>query len=483
MSARRPNLLFVVLDTVRADNLSLYGYERETTPFLDRFAGRSITYEHAYAPAPWTTPSHASMFTGTSTNAHQTCRENERITPDLPVLAELLSEAGYETVGFSNNAHVSPDFEFDRGFDTFVFNGESYNEPFDGGVSVSRIRSYKGDGPLYQQLAEALRYVRQKDGSLNRTVLNWLYRKASEAGLISNQDRGAQSTNQFVQRYLNGREDDRPFFMYLNYMEAHAPYQSPAEYQYRYVDEPLVSGWGSQGDYFAGRVSDQERKVGDLRDQYDGCIRYLDTMVEELIETVEGHSDDTLVVIASDHGEAFGEHGLYEHKAGLYDELVRVPLLVNPPGSETDVVDVPVSCRWLFSTFLEAAGAPVPEHAENVDLTEPTERPVLLESEGLPYDEPVYDSPLPRKFGSAHQGYITGDRKLVRYEHDDTKELYEITDESRDAAPDRPETVATMCEQLEETLAANERPVRSDATRSHEITPETREHLRTLGYR
>lgn len=479
----RPNILLIVLDTVRAKNLSVYGYDRDTTPFFEEFSEQSITYERAYSPAPWTTPSHASMFTGTYVAEHQTDRDNERLTPDFPTLAELLGKHGYETVGFSNNAHVSPDFEFDRGFDTFVFNGESYNEPLDGGVSVSQIRSNVEDGPFHRQAAEAVRYVRENDGSLTKTGLNWLYRKGVEAGIFSSSDRGATSTNLFVEEFLDDRSDE-PFFMFLNYMEGHAPYQAPDRYQYRYNEDPSVSDWWPQEKYFAQQADDQERKVSDLLDQYDGCIRYLDAMLEELVETLKRRDclDDTLIVVTSDHGEAFGEWGLYEHKAGVYNELTRVPLFIKTTEQRSELRDEPVSCRWLFPTLLRAGGVSVPDHAVDADLLSQDRRPVVAESEGLPYGDDVFESSLPRKFASPHQGYVDGTQKLIRYETDDV-ELYDLEDESADAAIEDDDRKAQLCERLEAILPDRNRTARSDADREVEIADETLEHLHELGYR
>jgi len=480
----RPNIVFVVLDTVRAANLSAYGYNRDTSPFLDRFAQRSIDYRHAYAPAPWTTPSHASMFTGTYVVTHQTNRDNEHLNPDLPTLAELFQEADYETIGFSNNAHVSPDFDFDRGFEEFVFNTESYNEPLDAAVTVSQVRSYTDNEPIHKQALQALQYIRENDGSISKTTLNWLYRKASETNLVSNRDRGAARTNDFVEQYLQDA-DERPFFLYLNYMEGHAPYQCPDEYQYRYVADPAVSEWGSQADYFGDQVLNQESKVSDLKNQYDGCISYLDSKIEELVDLLKTYDcfTDTLVVITSDHGEVFGEWGLYEHKAGLYDELTHVPLLVNPPEDDRQTIDDPVSVRWLFPTLLEAADIPVPNHVVSADLRKPSNEPIILESEGLPYGDNVYESSLSPKFSQPHQGCVMDGQKLIRYEWDDSVEMFDIDNESVDITSKRTDQVEWLSEAMNVRLRENRRPIRSDKDGTNKVAEETREHLRELGYR
>lgn len=484
MELDRPNILFINLDTVRAKNTSAYGYQRDTTPFLEGFSEESIKYNRAYAPAPWTTPSHASMFTGTHVTTHKTNRKNERLTPDFPTLAELLQQNGYDTVGFSNNGHVSPHFDFDRGFNNFVFNRESYSEPLDGGVSVSQIRRNTGEGPFHQQAVEALQYIRKENASLSKTFFNWLYRKASEAELISQKDRGAESTNQFVKQYL-ADEPQQPFFMYLNYMEAHAPYRSPKDYLYRYNADPLVSNWWPQTDYFSHSVEAQDQKVSDLMDQYDGCIRYLDFMIENLIDLFVEFDlfDDTIVVIVSDHGEAFGEWELYEHKAGVYDELTHVPLLINTPEDRTETRNRPVSCRWLYPTLLRRAGVEVPEHAVDTDLVDPIDEPVLIESEGLPYDEHIYESGTPRKFSSWHYGYVDEEHKFIKYDADNSAELYKVTDESEDLVAEQENVAKNLNNQLDAMLSTVTSPDRSDSNQEVEVSDEVVEHLQELGYK
>lgn len=485
MKENYQNIFLIVLDTVRAKSLSAYGYSRETTPFLDKFEDDSIKYEKAFAPAPWTTPSHASFFTGSYGVAHQTNRSKENLTPDLPTLAEILNNRGYHTIAFSNNAHVSPRFDFDRGFDYFKFNLESYNEPFDDAVTISEIRRHTGDGPFHREALNALRYAWDEEGSLPKTVFNWLYRKASEADIVSNHDRGADSTNRFVERYLkeNGEE---PFFMFLNYMEAHAPYQAPDEYQYAYTEDPQVSGWeNAQDRYFNQSVDEQERKLSDLLDQYDGCIRYLDSKMEELIEIIEdsGVLDNSIIILTSDHGEGFGEKGIYEHKIGVYDEVAHVPLWIYSPDIGDGAVKEPVSTRWILPTILRQLDIEIPPHVRSEDLLSPSTREVVIESEGLPYEYSDSEINFPARFYSPHQGYIDSDKemKMIRYQEDDFTELYHIDDELEEVQREK-EDVEELIKNLDDILERYELEHRSDLHEDHEVSEEIQAHLRDLGY-
>lgn len=484
MNMGQPNIIWIILDTVRAKNLSLHGYERETTPFLESFAENSLFYPRAYSPAPWTTPSHGGMFTGTYRVAHQTDRGNERLTPDLPSIASLLSDAGYTTVGFSNNAHVSPDFDFDRGFDRFIFNTEAYNEPLSNGVPITQVRSHVGDGPFHEQVRDAFGYITDRDESTVKTIGNWLYCKAAETGLRDRNDRGAESANEFVREFVSDIRD-QPFFMYLNYMEGHAPYQAPFEYQYKYCDSSPISNWGTQKDYFAQKVPNQEQKVRALEDQYDGCISYLDAKIAELIQILRDQKlfKDSLVVITSDHGEAFGEWGLYEHKAGLYDELTRVPLILNPPTADSGEISQPVSTRSLFLTSLLRAEADVPDHAVGVNLLDPIPDPVVLESEGLPYEDWGSEEEPLRKFTGPHEALIRDQKKYISYDVIGDSELFGIDAESPESSQSDPETCDEMSSDLDQLLNEQAKPDRTDADGTDGITAETQEQLRTLGYR
>lgn len=477
-----PNIILVVLDTVRASNVSGYGYKRNTTPFLEEFGDQSINYTHAYSPAPWTTPSHASIFTGTYPITHQTNRQREVLTPDLPTLAELLQDSGYDTIGFSNNAHISPRFNFDRGFDQFIFNTESYNEPLESAVPISELRNQVNGSSFIDTYFNAIKYVRGENKSFLKTAVNWIYRKSVEKDLMSANDRGARSTNEFVENYLKNNYDS-PFFMYLNYMEAHAPYQAPDEYQYRYVKDPITTGWeNSQADYFHNKMDNQKKRITDLYNQYDGCIQYLDTKIEELMNIFSNYSifDDSLIIITSDHGEAFGEHDVYEHKVGIYDETVHIPMWLNPPQECIETIETPVSNLWIFPTILQLADINFPKGTIQANLFDPANDPIVIEGEGFPYDS---SSQVLMKFSQPHRSYIDNSEnyKLIYYPATSETELYKIEQESEDISTNNEDRCKKYLSKLETYINEN-RKARSDAEESFEIDEKTKEHLRKLGY-
>jgi arylsulfatase A-like enzyme len=326
------NVVLIVWDTVRADDLSPYGYARETTPHLARWARRGVLYDLAIAPAPWTFPTHSTLFTGywpfeIGTQTTYTLRA------PVPTLAEYLAGRGYQTAGFVANTNCcSYESGLDRGF------------------------AYYNDYPI------TLRSL------LGRTLPgNWLLRN-----LVSRDDpyahkwdrlqsRDARGINDDFLGWLHGRRRDRPFFAFLNYFDAHAPYLPPRGWAGRFGSRPrtprdyqFLTG-ELQGSPGALRPSD----VRMARDCYDACIGYLDEQLGRLMGELEreGLLENTVVVITSDHGEAFGDHGLFGHTSSVYLDQVSVPLIVLAPGAPAGrVVPYPVSLRDVPSTVVDQLG-------------------------------------------------------------------------------------------------------------------------------
>lgn len=297
---RRPNVLLVVLDTVRAESLSLYGRERPTTPLLEaRAKAAGVVYEMALAPSPWTLPTHVTLVTGLDAREHGVGIPSP-MSGGLPSLPEELGRAGYATAAFIGNTEVLGRYSgFARGFEHFE----------------SRITSWKrvlATGLLAGSfVAEAVPAVRVIGEDLRTRFFRWL-----------------------------PQGSDRPFFALLNFYDAHERYEVPdtAFDRFRsptYADHWLqprilpvsINDWGGQA---------SPARIDVARDVYEGAIAYIDFQLEEIFRGLEarGKLDDTLVVITSDHGEQFGERGLFVHANSLYTQLLAVPLVVFPPKGE-----------------------------------------------------------------------------------------------------------------------------------------------------
>lgn len=314
--ANAPNVLVIVLDAVRAPELSAYGYERRTTPQLERLAKRSVRFERAIVTAPWSLPSHASMFSGRY--AHEmTADWDVPLDETYPTLAEVLRDRGYVTGGFVGNTfYGSPEFGLSRGFMHY----ESRKFNFTAMVATSR-------------LANALL-------RLGNRVTNGYYRPSRMNAL---------EINRRLLDWLPSRES-RPFFVFVNYFDAHEPFVPPAPYNRAFRDtEPSTR-----------RVREGTHKTAaelqGLRDAYDQSIAYVDSQLGALLDQLErrGLLSNTLVVVTSDHGEEFGEHGWVSHGNGLYLPALHVPLVISFPGHvpEGAVVEDPITLRDLPATVL-----------------------------------------------------------------------------------------------------------------------------------
>ena len=345
MSGDSPaNVLFVVLDTVRKDRLGPYGYDGGTTPGFDAFADEAAVFEQAVAPAPWTLPVHASLFTGLYPHQHGADQE----TPYLEgatTLAETLSAAGYRTACYSSNAWITPYTHLTDGFDS----QDNFFEVMPGDVF---------SGPLAKAWktmndSETLRTVADKLVSLGNVAHEYL---ASGEGADSKTPDVMASTREFVEASEAAGDD---WFAFLNLMDAHLPYHPPDEFADRFapgVDSASVCQNSKEYNSGARDIDDAEWEA--IRGLYDAEIAHIDDQLSKLFGWLKRTDrwDDTAVVICADHGELHGEHDLYGHEFALYDPLVNVPLLVKHPdldaGRRADTVEL----VDLYHTVLDTLG-------------------------------------------------------------------------------------------------------------------------------
>jgi arylsulfatase A-like enzyme len=359
-----PNVLFITLDTVRAANLSLYGYSRATTPQLERIAKTGVIFDRALSVSSWTLPSHASMFTGRYQHELST-NYTTPLDATYPTLAEFFRTHGYATAGFvANYGYCSYETGLARGFVHY----EDYPR------SVGQIAS---SSTLIRTVANNFRLRRliQNDEHLNRKS-------------------AAQLNHAFVS-WLTG-ETDRPFFVFLNYFDAHEPYLPPPPFDKKFGAGRKLGKYSPVHRHnWEPSLAHQPLSAEQVReeiDAYDGAIAYLDQQLGFLFDTLErkGLLKNTLVIITSDHGEEFGEHGIFDHGYTLYLPGLHVPLLISFPGripSESRVA-TPVSLRDLAATVVELTnmgdgtafpGNSLSRHWAKTGLDRPEEAPVLSE--------------------------------------------------------------------------------------------------------
>jgi arylsulfatase A-like enzyme len=322
--AGAPNVILLMIDTLRADHLSAYGYQANKTPHIDALAADSLRCSHAFSQASWTRPSVATIMSGLYPSSHGAIHKSDVLPDRVETVAEVLSKTGYYTVGFPNNINVTAAFGFNQGFAEFHYLAPDLffyaNEPaaqltLYNGLRLVRERFFarKIDVHNYYQPGEVV----------TAKGLEWLDTPAAKQG--------------------------GPFFMYLHYMDPHDPY--------------FVHPYNGEGYARVANPNPPADVAGKYRSLYDGEITYLDAEIGKLTDDLKkrGLYDKTVIVLTADHGEEFHEHGGWWHGTTLYDEQIHVPLVIKPAmaGGGRVIDDLCMSID-IAPTLIRAAGAAPP---------------------------------------------------------------------------------------------------------------------------
>jgi len=414
----RPNILLVLIDTIRADHMGCYGHHRPTTPHLDSLAEAGTRYARMMSGSPWTLPSMTTTFTGLTERQHR-ARLRDRtfygVDPSLPFMPLLLKEEGYRTAAFFNVIYMSEHFGFHRGFDHFDCEG---------------------------------------------LVELWNSRTAGE-------------TVDALLAWLDGREDGGPFFAALHLFDPHATYNPPSPYDTLWADPGYEgrfdSTWGVRSDMDdanSGAVAVDAAGVRNLIDLYDGEIAYTDAQLGRLLAGLRrrGLGEETLVIVMGDHGEEFADHGRFAHGHTLHAELLQVPLLLAGPGVEPGVVDTSlVGNVDVLPTVMAAAGSSAPEGSPGRNLLSP------------------YDGPPRTMFASGLGGSRQAcarrlDRKVVWHVEEDSAYAYDLAADPTEMNPLPPDSAL-----LAEAMDYWATPPRGNP-RAVPWTNAVEDQLRDLGY-
>jgi arylsulfatase A-like enzyme len=317
----RPNILLIILDTVRAFNLSLYGHDRPNTPNLERWAREGTVFERALAPSSWTLPSHSGMFTG-RWQTELSVLFNRRLDDTYPTLAETLRDAGYATGGFvANLIYTTRETGLSRGFDRY----SDFELTVGAFIRSATLTRKVVDRPRIRWFLNYWRPALWKPARrVSDEALDWI---AEQRG--------------------------HPWFAFLNYMEAHDPETVPAPFDTMFGPPSRQLRWKDLTIQPIPPEAIRARMVMG----YDGAIAFLDHHISGLLDSLKrrGALDNTVVIISSDHGEEFGEHGRMGHGISLYRTSVQVPLVVLAPGCEGNGhrEATPVSLRDLAATVMD----------------------------------------------------------------------------------------------------------------------------------
>ncbi|SEO82200.1 Arylsulfatase A [Halogranum amylolyticum] len=379
----RPNVLLVVLDSVRAGNTSLHGHANETTPFLDEFATSATRYDQARSPGSWSLPSHTSVFTGLHVAEHGVTEPTHRLAAGNTIFEELRSD-GYETAVFSENPWLTVmDVGLDAGFETV---SGAQNVLFPEAANPTEFTAAEGQGQYVAYLKRCLDDDHPIKSLLNGvgTKLAWDHPELVPDWLVASAPASA-----YVDRFVDWHGDrEGSWAACINLMDGHAPYEPAPEHDL----------WG--GERLRKLQADLGKHVwsfhgGDapwwqcraFEALYDGAIHQMDAQLRRIVETLKQRDelDDTLLVVTSDHGEAFGELSrlkgtkLVGHVEGVHESQLHVPLVVKRPGQETgERVSAPASLTN-FPAVVRAVLDGDDERAESGFA----EGPVVASSAGL----------------------------------------------------------------------------------------------------
>jgi arylsulfatase A-like enzyme len=445
--AERPNLILIMVDTLRADHLSCYGSERVQTPAICSLAEDGGTRYDGFSHASWTKPATASLLASLLPSSHMAMSKTAVLAEDVTLISEAVQRAGYVTGGIVTNINLAPSFGFQQGYDEYYYLAPDYLAG--AGESSSKLILYQIARSVWFKLKRGHRVgdFYQDSATVNEVAFDWLT-----------------------------RHKDARFFLFLHYMDPHDPY-------FEHDDDGGYSGTA------VARVSNQHPDPGlapEMNRLYDGEIRYLDAQIARLLDQLRalGVYDDTLIVLTADHGEEFHEHGGFWHGLTLYDEQIRVPLIVKWPrevasdGQPSDggfarLIDV-------APTLIARSGGEIPEAMRGVDLAVAgSER---SETERMAFAEEDHE-------GNVIRALRTQNWKLIETNEGNPRGLpaRELFDMERDPGETRDlhDTYGDVAASLRQHSDAHEQLARSGAVEGGEaveLSDEQRAALQALGY-
>ena len=444
-----PSVILIVVDTLRADFLTCYNPQALPTPNIDQLARDGVLFRNAVSPSPWTVPSMASMMAGVSPLAHRMNSFGARLPDEFTTLAEHMRQAGYTTGGIGDNGNLRARMNFDQGFDTYDW----FPKPEFADVSFG--------SSLLRTLIPGRFKAEATTPDLIRLATDWVARRR-----------------------------DRGFFLWLHVYDPHQPYTPPREF--------LPAGEPPEGMGYGFTTADVARamrgylcQTAEERDwaraTYNGEVRFVDEHLGRFLEQLRtwGVYDASLIVLTSDHGEEFWEHGGFEHGHSLYGEVLNVPLIVKPPGSAARAsVQAVVSTEGVMPTILDLCGV----EYDHEGLSAPSLAGLCRAERPQDFtDQPVVSAGLMR--GDHREAVTHGKTKYILSLVTGREELYDLEEdpgEYANAATEQPDNVATARHTLAGShsaaaalraavgLPADDQPTELDGA--------TQEMLRAMGY-
>jgi arylsulfatase A-like enzyme len=468
---QQPNIILVLIDTLRAGRLSCCGYNRPTSPNIDRLARSGLLFENAIVSAPWTLPSHASLLTGLYPSQHGATDENLFLRDDIPTLAQLLGESGYNTIAYAHeNGWLSRDTNLMRGFEKFY-------DP-----------AYKPPPPEGNRLIRKIRWK-------VRTTLK-----------LETQHRSTAALNSLESHLAGNRNSDQPLFFFLHMMETHMPYRPARSAMKKFgldkTDPDMLAYLRKNFREYRTqpeKLSDEQLKT--LRTLYDACVATADKRLARLFRLVNSsrYRDNTILIITSDHGEQLGEHGLLNHWFSLYDTLLKVPIIISSPKILPKPMRITQQIQQhdLFYTILDMAGY----NGDKIKPDSIRSKSFLQNIAGKsPFPEYTFAQQAYAKMTLKHvkkynpsfdnerwvcskQAVRSEQFKYIKYGIG-LQELFDIKSdpgETKNIIKDHPDIANNLSRQLE-TIKPIEKQPQHDSTGPEDFDPEIKKRLEDLGY-
>ena len=423
------NLILISLDTVRRDRLSAYGYAKPTSPALRRIAEQGVRYERAVSVSPWTIPSHYTLFTGLYPNRHGVWDYQQALDEEIPTLAQLLAADGMRTLGIVSTQAIKSARSFGRGFERFRY-----------------LSEWRTD-------ANGRRFIYNPGTEVTDLGLFWL----DEIG-------------------------DAPFFLFLHYYDAHSDYSPKPRFREAFVEPYAGALQGRTAELLQVRKGALRLEAADiafLSQLYDAELRQLDDEIGRVARYMEKHGldENTLLVIVSDHGEEFMEHGKILHGTSYYDETIAIPLILRGPGLPRGLrVEALTSLIDLPPTILGLLGREVPPSMQGIDLSADWISGRSRARRPFVFAEADWKNEVPALYRMVRDERY----KLIFNTRDESAELYDMAAdpaEARDVSEELPQQTAHM-----RGAARNYMSDEYRAEPTEELSPEALEQLRALGY-
>jgi len=473
-------VLWIVWDTVRADHMSLYGYDKPTTPNLDRWAADARVFENCLSTAGYTLPSHASMFTGLLPSEHCTNNDHPQLSDRYVTIAEIMETYGYRTYLFSANPHISSQGNFTQGFEV----AEHPWSPKFRERAMGIVRQKLVAEDQSSELGRA--FERATDNSARMSIWN-----IKATGVLA---------QEALLSWLRSKRRNRPYFAFINYMEAHRPLIPQRGYRQRIMSPEQVQksyevnrSWTPTWEYTFGLREYDEEEIELTRATYDAALVELDALFGRLISVLKngGFLDNTVVIVTSDHGEHLGEQHMLDHQYSVYQPLLHVPLIVHyPPRLEAGRDARPVVNYDLFPTILDVANLshPAAMGTRAVSVLEAQEDRVRFAEDPSPsrvamatikLNHPDWD-PAPWK--RQLRALVDGEHKLI-WGSDGRHELFDLSAdplERNDLLEPRSELATSMERSLDEFYDSLE--VCNPGRPPSDLTQAQIQRLRALGY-